>query len=148
VGVYVEHGLPCPTPGVEHDAITRVGDSLIRGDRRDLEQELSGQTGICLRQIDCSRVMFLGDDEHMRGRLWVDITESQGPRPIPDDGGGHIPRDDLAEKAVAIHDPLSLIAIAVRSWLRTLHRVASHGSLPHPAQWPALRATTAYEAGR
>src|SRR4029453_2620587 len=129
-----------PGPGVEHHAVARVGDSFIRSDRGSLEQELSGSGRICRAQIGGSRVMFLGDDEHMRGRLRVDITECQGPRSISDDGGGHVPGDDLAEKAVAIHAPLPLIAIAARSWLRPLHRLTSHGSPPRPAQWFAPRA--------
>src|SRR5262245_6080661 len=148
MSVYVEHGLPCTTPRVEHHAVARVSDPFIRSDRSGLEQDLGDQARICLRQIDRSRVMLLGDDEHVRRRLRVDVTKSQCPRPIPDDGGRHIPRDDLAEQTVAIHDPLPLTAIAARSWSRTFPRFESHGSRPAPRRVARSQGPTAYEASR
>lgn len=71
----VEHRLPGAGPGVEHQTITIAVDTLRDRDAMRLAHYLGEQPILSPGQCGGIRVVFLGDDQHMDGRLRVDIAE-------------------------------------------------------------------------
>lgn len=71
----VEHRLPCAGPGIEHQTITIVVDTLRDRDTMRLAHYLSEQPILSLGQCCDIRIVLLRDDQHMDGRLRVDIAE-------------------------------------------------------------------------
>jgi len=109
VGVDVEHRLPRFSTGIEDDTVAAAGgDPLGLSYLLYLERQLGQQAGIGARERGQVRVVILGDDQDMRGRLGIDVTKCEGTATFSHPLGRDVARDDLAEEAVshgAIVDP-------------------------------------------
>jgi hypothetical protein len=74
--VKMKHGLPRTRTYIEHSAVSLLDIPLARnfGRREVAEPDQFRVVSLGLFQ---SGKMFLGDDEHMRGRLRIDVFEGE-----------------------------------------------------------------------
>ena len=91
--------------GVGHQPVARLvavplHQPLPAGHRVGGGDHLGEQRGVGGGQRDDVAVVVLGDHQHVRGRLRVDVAEGQHPVRLGDDRGRHLPGDHAAEQAV------------------------------------------------
>jgi len=98
--VDVENRLPRLGPGVEDDTVAAGGDPFGLRYLLCLERQLGQQAGIGAGERGQVRIVILGDDQDMRGRLGIDITKCEGTATFSHPLGRDVTRDDLAEEAV------------------------------------------------
>ncbi|EGJ77467.1 putative Hit-family protein [Streptomyces sp. Tu6071] len=99
--MHVEDGLPRPRTGVEHDPVPGLVDLLLRGDLTGRREEGGAEPRIGGERGGVG-VVRLGHDEHVRGRLRIDVPERDGVLVLPHDGRRHLPRHDLAEQTIRL----------------------------------------------
>jgi hypothetical protein len=104
--------LPRFWTGVEHDPVPAVGDALGDGDLVRLADELVEQAVTGAGQGGDVRVMVARDHQNVRGRLRVDVPESEDPLTIKHYRGRDLPGCDTAEQALW-H---TTIIVARRRW--------------------------------
>src|SRR5699024_181575 len=100
VAVQVEDRLSPVTTGVEHQSITGIGDIVGKCHLVRLSLDLvDGPAGGNGRR---GHVGVVGTryDQHVRGCRRVDVPDGDGAVALAHDVGGHLPLDDLAEKAI------------------------------------------------
>jgi len=96
----VEHRLPGAGPGIEHQTITIVVDTLRDRDTMCLAHHLGEQPILILGQCCGIRIVFLRDNQHMDGRLRVDIAERHRPGALQNPLSRELPSGNLAKQAV------------------------------------------------
>src|SRR6056297_1000774 len=96
----MEHRLPGPRSGVEDQAVG-IADAVGIGDLPGGIGEASGEGGILSAQGPDVLVVGLGDDEHVGGRLRLDVPERHDGVGGQHDVGGDVPRRDRAEQALS-----------------------------------------------
>ena len=94
----MEDRLPCAGADVEDRAVSLLDVALARDPRRRKMAipDQFGIRGFCFFQ---SRKMFLGNDEHVRGRLRTDVFESENVFVFVDFLRRNFAADNTAEKA-------------------------------------------------
>src|SRR5437764_9946485 len=99
VGVHVEHRLARLRAGVEDDAVAAAGDALILRHPVRLGRHLRQQAITGADERGQVWIVVPGDDEDVRGRLRIDVTESYGAIALRYKLSGHVPCNDLAKEA-------------------------------------------------
>ena len=112
MGVHVPDRLPRFWTGVEHDPVPAAGDALGDGDLMRLGDELVEQAVTGDGQGGDVRVMVARDHQDVRGRLRVDVPESEDPLAVKHHRGRDLPARDTAEQALW-H---TTIIVAGRRW--------------------------------
>ena len=100
MGVHMPDRLPGFWTGVEHDPVPAVGDALGHGDLVRLGDELVEQAVTGTGQGGNVRVMVARDHQDVRGRLWVDVPESDDALTVQHHRGRDLPGRDTAEQAL------------------------------------------------
>ena len=67
--------------------------------RRRPSRHLSNERIVLRRQVVEGRDVPPGDDQHVHGRLRVDVLDRDEAIVLVDDGAGYLPGDDPAEQA-------------------------------------------------
>lgn len=96
----VEDRLPGLPAGVEDDTVPGTPNSLGLRDLMRLGCHLGQHPVVGAGERRQVGVVVLRDDQHVSGRLRVDIPESNGPGGLSDTHSRNIARHDLAEKAI------------------------------------------------
>jgi hypothetical protein len=99
VYVQVKDGLARARARIYHGAVTALGESLFVGDAGGDAQQVSERSLIFLRSIVKRVDVLARDDQHMNGRLRVEIAKGDAQFVLVDDIGGKLARDDSTEKA-------------------------------------------------
>ena len=100
MGVHMPDRLPGFGTSVEHDPVPAVGDALRDGDLVRLGDELVEQAVTGAGQGGDVRVMVARDHQDVRGRLWVDVPESDDALTVKHHRGRDLPGRDTAEQAL------------------------------------------------
>lgn len=79
-----------------------VFDLALAGDFSRREMAAADQFGIVSLGLFQSRKMLLGDDEHVRGRLRIDVFKGQNVLVFMNFLRGNLSSDDAAEKTIGI----------------------------------------------
>lgn len=95
----VEDGLPGAGADVEDGAVSLL-DVALAGDPRGDEMAAADQFGVAGLSFFQSRKMFLGNDEHVRGRLGIDVFEGEHVLVFVHFLGRNLAANDAAEQAV------------------------------------------------
>src|SRR5271154_3349550 len=100
VDVKMKHRLPCSRTHVQHGPVSLLDVPLARnlGSCQVAAANYFGVFGLRLLQ---SRKMFLGDDQHMRGSLGVDVLKGQHMLVLINLLSRNLAAENAAEKAVA-----------------------------------------------
>ena len=112
MGVHMPDRLPGFGTGVEHEPVPAVGDALRDGDLVRLGDELVEQAVTGAGQGGDVRVVVARDYQDVRGRLRVDVPESEDPLTVKHHRGRDLPGRDTAEQALW-H---TTIIVAGRRW--------------------------------
>ena len=72
----VLHGLSAVRAGIDHQAIASV-QVLCPGDLAGFGDEGAEETGVCRERVGVGGDVPFGDDEHVDGRLRVDVREGE-----------------------------------------------------------------------
>src|SRR6516225_299927 len=99
----VEHRMPCAWADVVHGAVT-VLDAALAADLGSNEVAISDDLGIPWLGFFQADQMLLGDDEHVRGRLRIDVLENVDLVIFVYLLRRDLARNDLAKQAVRIHE--------------------------------------------
>src|SRR5690348_16721504 len=105
VGVDVEHALADLRAGVENGA--KLFEAQLVGKAPDARDQRGGGVGVAAQVGDVG-VVLPRHDEHVRGRLRIDVLESVVVLVRINLGGRNLAGDDLAEQAVGGH-PVTLL---------------------------------------
>lgn len=97
----VRHHFARVRTGVDDQAVAGLLQSELLGDRRGLEQQVSEHLVVVGCGQGEARDAFLGDDQHMRGRLWVDVPERAHQLVFVNDVRGNLAGDDLFKNRFA-----------------------------------------------
>src|SRR5690349_2590111 len=100
VQVDVEDRLPGVAVGVEHHPEAAGRNAALFGDGGRAPRQLADNRVVLRRQLVERRDVALGDDEHMRRGLRLDVFEGQDAFVLVHDLGWQLAVDDLAEKTV------------------------------------------------
>jgi hypothetical protein len=96
--VQVKDGLACACACIDDGAIAALGKSLLVSDARRHTQEMAEQRFVPLRSFVERFHVVARDDEHMHGRLRVDVTKSQATLVLVNDVSGNFSRNDLTKE--------------------------------------------------
>lgn len=98
----VEHGLAGTGACIEDDPVAGFVDALGGGDLPRLAYQLGGKLGIGRGERGGSRMVSLGDHEHMSRGLRVDVAECDRTQSVADHRRRNLTRDDLAEETIGL----------------------------------------------
>jgi len=98
--VGVEHRLPGPGTGVEDHPVPGLGQPFGLGDLVRLGRHLGEQPAAGRGERGQIGVVILRYDQHVRGRLGVDVTERESAGRLGHALGRDVARDNPAEKAI------------------------------------------------
>jgi hypothetical protein len=101
--MHVRHTLLRVGAGVEHQAITGFRDTGVERDLVSGGQQRVGEPSVGRRHLRGITVMLLGNDEHMRGCLRLDVSEGQRPFVVTDNRRRNLTSDNAAEQAIRSH---------------------------------------------
>jgi hypothetical protein len=99
--VGVRHGLPGRLACVEYNAVTRPGDSLGHRNAMRLACYLLEKAATSFRDRREVGKMFFRYDQHMYGRLRIDIPEGDRPGTFPHALSRDVTGGDPAEQAIS-----------------------------------------------
>jgi hypothetical protein len=100
VDVHVKYRLPRSWTYVQHGPVSLLDVSLARNLSRCQVAAADHFSVFGLRFFQSSK-MFLRDDQHMRGSLWVDVLKGENVLVLVNFLGGNLAAEDAAEQAVA-----------------------------------------------
>ena len=118
-------GLPAVLAGVEDDPVPGVLDAFGHGDLPGRANELVKQPGARCGKFCHIGEVIPGDQQDVRRRLGVDVTEGEYPLPVQHYRGRDLPGSDPAEQAIW-HTTIIVAAGCVRCW-----------TIQEPLTWPA-----------
>ena len=93
----VEDGLPGAGADVENGAVSLL-DFALAGNVGGCDVAAADEFGVDSLGFFQSRKMFPGNDENMRGRLWLDVFESEDVVVLVDFLRGNLAAQDAAEE--------------------------------------------------
>jgi hypothetical protein len=96
----MKDGLACACACVDDCAIAALGESLLVGDARGDAQEMAEQSFIPLRSFVQRFDVIVRDDEHMHGRLRIDVAQGDASLVLVNNVGSNLARNNLAKKAI------------------------------------------------
>lgn len=96
----MEDRLSCARSNVEDGPVALL-DVALAGDLRGGQMAAADQFGIFGLGFLQSSEMFLGHDQHVRGRLRIDVFEGEDVLVLVNFLRGNLAADDAAEEAVA-----------------------------------------------
>jgi len=102
VYVQVKNGLPRTRPDVEHGSVA-ILDAALACDIGGGELAVADKLGILGQRFFQSADVLLGNDQHVRRSLRINIVEGVGMLVFVNFLGGYFPANDAAEQAV-VHD--------------------------------------------
>jgi hypothetical protein len=100
VDVQMKHGLPRSWTHVKHGPVSLFDIPLARNLSRCEVAAANHFRVVSLRFLQSCK-MFLGDDQHMRGSLRVDVFKGEHVLVFVNFLGGNLAAENAAEKAVA-----------------------------------------------
>ena len=83
---------------IDDEAESVFVQSKFARDFTRLQKQMAQHLMILRFSLSNSRDGFLGDDENVRGRLWVDVIEGQHQVVLIDDVRGYFTGDDFLEE--------------------------------------------------
>lgn len=89
--------------GVGHDPITGLGDALFFGELNGDAQNSTEQVNVRIAGVVQRYDMPVRDDEHVRGRLCVDVAKGGNFVVLIKLRGGQLPGYDLTEDTIGRH---------------------------------------------
>jgi hypothetical protein len=100
MGMQVLDKLAGIRPGVDDQPVTLFGDTLIRGNFLDGQQQMAQQAFIPIGDVIRIGDVFLGDDQDVNGCSGVDIMEGQDLVVFIHDLCGYLAGYDLTKYAI------------------------------------------------
>ena len=97
----VEHRLAGVGVRIDHGAVPAVGDPFLLGDLGSENRHASNDLGIA--ELIQRWHVLARDDEHVRGRLRVDVAKGEAIVGFRDDLRRDLAADDPAEKTIVSH---------------------------------------------
>lgn len=113
----VEDGLARVLALVDDEAVTACKPER-GGDVRDAHEALFDELCLLLVHLGEGGKVRLGHDEHVHGRLGIDVAEGEHVLVFVHLLRGDLPGADLAEQAVRIGHDISSLRAAARDMLR------------------------------
>ena len=106
--MHVLDGLPGVGAGVEDHPVAPVRESLAGRDLVRVRDDLSQQAVARFRKLGQVRMMSACDNEHMYGRLRIDISEGDSAPIVGHYGGRQVAGRNGAEEALRHGDDLNV----------------------------------------
>src|SRR5690606_22807729 len=101
----VEYGLPTVGTAVGHQAEAAVGHIQLAGDFGGCRLNPPRHGLMIITEVEHAGHVLLGDDQHMDGRLGIDVMEGHHQIVFVDYFGGYTTPHDVAENAVGQSSP-------------------------------------------